>query len=70
MSNGTKCRCRRCTVCGLMGPAVLITVGVLFLIGRLNWGYTFWNLWPVLLIVIGAVRLAEAMASTEGHIGS
>jgi hypothetical protein len=54
---------------GLMGPVVLITLGVLFLIGRMNLGYDFGDLWPVLLIVIGLVKIAGAMASTEGHIG-
>ena len=69
MSNALKCGCARCTCSGLMGPAVLITLGVLFLVGRLGWGYSFRDLWPVLLVVIGAVKLAEALASTEGHIG-
>jgi len=68
MADGAKCKCQRCMVCGLMGPAVLITIGLLFLVGRLSWGYSFGRLWPVLLIVIGAVKLAEALASTEGHI--
>jgi hypothetical protein len=70
MANDTQCPCRRCRSRGLMGPAVLITLGVLFLVGRLGWGYQFRELWPVLLIVIGAVKLFESMASTEGHVGS
>ncbi len=70
MSNGAKCKCARCTCRGLMGPAVLITLGALFLVGRLSWGYSFHDLWPVLLIVIGLVKLAGAFASTEGHVGS
>jgi len=70
MANDTQCPCRRCRSRGLMGPAVLITIGVLFLVGRLGWGYQFRELWPVLLIVIGAVKLFESMASTEGHVGS
>jgi hypothetical protein len=53
-----------------MGPVVLITLGVLFMIGKLNWGMDFRQLWPALLIVIGLVKLAEAMASTEGHQGT
>lgn len=69
MSNGTKCRCARCTCSGLMGPVVLITLGALFLVGRLGWNYSFRNLWPVLLIAIGLVKLAEALASSEGHVG-
>jgi hypothetical protein len=70
MSNGIKCQCARCTISGLMGPIVLITLGVLFLAGRLNIGYSFGQLWPVLLIVIGVVKLLGAFASTEGHTGS
>ena len=70
MSNQNKCCCGRCTVCGLMGPAVLITLGLLFLVGQFHGRYSFSDLWPVLLIVIGAVKLAEALASTEGHVGS
>jgi hypothetical protein len=68
MADGAKCKCQRCSIGGLMGPVVLITIGLLFLLGRLSWGYPFSRLWPVLLIVIGAVKLAEALASTEGHI--
>jgi len=53
-----------------MGPAVLITIGALFLVDHvhIHWGLSFWRLWPVLLLVIGLVKLAEALASTEGHI--
>jgi hypothetical protein len=51
-----------------MGPAVLITLGVLFLIGQYS-RYSFGELWPILLIVIGAVKVAEALAPTEGHVG-
>ncbi len=69
MSNGTKCKCACCTCRGLMGPAVLITAGALFLVGRLGWGHSYLDLWPVLMIVIGVIKLAGALASTEGHIG-
>ncbi len=61
-----RCNCARCRLHGLMGPVVLITLGVLFFISeysRVNFG----QLWPILLIAIGAVKIAEAMASTEGH---
>jgi hypothetical protein len=53
-----------------MGPVVLITLGVLFLLPRLGIPFGFGTLWPVLLIVIGVVKLAESMASSEGHVGS
>ena len=54
---------------GLMGPVVLITVGVLFLLGSYT-RYGFFDLWPVLLIVIGAVLVGQSLVSREGHIGS
>jgi hypothetical protein len=65
----TRCACASCRVRGLMGPLVLITVGVLFLIGQYS-RYGFGDLWPVLLIVIGLVLGAQTFASKEGHTGS
>jgi hypothetical protein len=42
----------------LMGPIVLITIGVLFLLDQIgDWG--FGRTWPILLIVIGAVKIFE-----------
>jgi len=61
------CHCLRCSSRWLMGPAVLITVGVLFLLQQLhvfNFGRTF----PVLLIVIGLVKIAQRSAPDTGHI--
>jgi len=52
-----------------MGPAVIITVGVLFLLDQTRSGnFSFWNTYPVILIVIGAISLAAAASPTEGHI--
>src|SRR5574337_736060 len=69
MSNRICCTCRRCTIRGLMGPAILITVGVLFLLNEMRGGYlSFNNTFPVILIVIGVISLASALAPTEGHI--
>ncbi len=64
------CSCARCRAHGFMGPAVLITIGVLFLfdqMGHAHWmdfGFT----WPALLIVIGLIKLLEHSASAAGHI--
>lgn len=69
MSAGQRCGCARCRCRGLMGPAVLITLGILFLINQYG-RYSFGELWPILLIVIGAVKVAESLSSTEGHVGS
>lgn len=44
---------------GLMGPAILITIGSLFLIERWMPEYGFHELWPVILIVIGLVKLLD-----------
>lgn len=41
---------------GLMGPAILVTLGVLFLLDNVS-GYPFWRTWPILLIVMGAVKV-------------
>lgn len=60
------CVCARCRMGGLLGPVVLITVGVLLMMGQWT-RYDFGDLWPVLLIVIGAVKLIESTSSTEGH---
>ncbi len=69
MSDRIRCACRRCTIRSLMGPAVVITVGVLFLLDQTRGGYfSFGNTFPVILIVIGAISLASALAPTDGHI--
>jgi hypothetical protein len=52
-----------------MGPLMVITVGVLFLIAEYS-RYSFGDLWPVLLIVAGIVLTAQSLASKEGHTGS
>jgi hypothetical protein len=67
MSN--RCNCRRCTTRSLMGPAIVITIGLLFLLSEMRGGYLdFSNTWPVILLVIGAIQLVSALSSTEGHI--
>jgi hypothetical protein len=52
-----------------MGPAIVITVGVLFLLHQTQGGHFFFgNTWPVILLVIGAFQLAAALAPRDGHI--
>lgn len=69
MSDRIRCTCQRCSIRGLMGPVVVVTVGVLFLLAEMRGGYfEFWNTWPVILIVIGIISLASAFASGEGHV--
>jgi hypothetical protein len=60
------CPCMRCRMNYMMGPAILITIGIMFLLNNLGVarGGTFV---AVLLIVIGGIKLLQAGASTEGH---
>jgi hypothetical protein len=63
------CRCERCRTPKLMGPAILVTLGVLFLLdttSRVGFGRT----WPAILLVIGVVKLMQSNASSDGHIGT
>jgi len=53
----------------LTGPAVVITLGVLFLLHQLNGGhFAFEYTWPVILVVIGMLQLASAFAPRDGHM--
>jgi hypothetical protein len=69
MSDRIRCSCRRCTIRSLMGPAIIITIGLLFLLSEMRGGdFDFSNTYPVILIVIGAISLAAALAPTDGHV--
>lgn len=70
MSNSVRCNCRRCTIRSLMGPAIIITIGVLFLLSEMNGDYDFWRISPVILIVVGLISLASALAPMDGHIST
>ena len=51
----------------LMGAAMLITLGVLFLLSV--WAHIrFHNTWPVILIVLGVMTFLRSSGSTAGHI--
>ncbi len=64
------CSCPRCRAHGYMGPAVLITLGVLFLLSQVtsNYWLSFDRTWPALLIVIGLVSFLRHSAPANGHI--
>ena len=55
----------------VVGPLILIVIGVLFLLR--NFGYTFpffhnfVKFWPLLLVGIGLVRLAEFFAARKAQ---
>ena len=60
------CYCSRCRVRGFIGPIVLMTLGVLFLLNN----FTHWHFhqtWPILLIAIGVVKVMGSSADTGGH---
>lgn len=63
------CQCARCRTRRLMGPAMVLTVGVLFLLQSLHVA-GFGRTWPVILLVVGGVKLLQGSASAEGHIPS
>jgi hypothetical protein len=55
------CSCTRCRAHSLMGAAVLITLGVLFLLDK-NTHFHFHQSFPILLLVIGGVLWFRAAA--------
>jgi len=62
------CVCERCRTRKLMGPAILVTLGVLFLLDNTS-NIDFGKTWPAILLVIGVVKLVQSNASYAGHIG-
>ncbi len=63
-----RCTCENCRTRRLMGPAMLVTLGVLFLLDSVS-NIEFHRTWPAILLVIGVVKLFQSNASTGGHIG-
>ena len=61
------CCCARCRIRSVVGPLILITVGVLFALDQIWTRWSFSQTWPLILIVLGLVKLAERLASDEGH---
>jgi hypothetical protein len=64
------CPCPQCRTRNLMGPAVLVSIGVILALDSrdfagLNWERT----WPAILLVIGVVKLLQSSASSAGHVG-
>jgi hypothetical protein len=61
------CNCERCRANGLMGPAVIATIGIVGLIDSfrdINWlGYV-----GAVLLVVGGVKLFQGGANSAGHI--
>jgi hypothetical protein len=64
---GTQFDCERCRARALMGPAVLVTLGTLFLLQE-QYVVGFHRTWPILLVVIGLVKVYQSSQSDAGHI--
>ncbi len=65
-SSRYRCYCDRCKMRGVMGAAVLTTVGIISLLSTYGQGWD--RTWPILLIVIGVVKIMQGNASTAGHV--
>lgn len=62
------CSCARCRIHGLMGPALIVTVGVLMLLRSFGRIYMH-EIWPgAFMLVIGLILLGARTASAEGHV--
>jgi len=62
------CNCGRCSTRWLMGPAMVLTTGVLLLLQSLDIAELD-RTWPAWLLVVGIVKLLQSSASSAGHIG-
>jgi hypothetical protein len=61
------CSCGRCTTRQLMGPAMVLTTGILFLLDSMNIAELH-RTWPAWMLVVGVVKLVQSSASSAGHI--
>jgi hypothetical protein len=61
------CECGRCTTRGLMGPAMVLTTGVLFLLDSMDIAGLH-RTWPAWILVVGIVKLVQSSASSAGHV--
>ena len=59
--------CDRCRARGMVGPALMVTLGLLFLFEQTD-VISFHRTWPLLLVVIGLVKVLQSNASTAGHV--
>src|ERR1700685_1167646 len=63
-----RCQCGRCRTRWLMGPAMVLTTGVLFLLQSTDVA-DLGRAWPAWLLVVGIVKLMQSSASSQGHVG-
>jgi len=62
------CQCARCRTRWLMGPALVLTTGILLLLQSTNVAEID-RTWPAWLLVVGIVKLIQSSASSAGHVG-
>jgi hypothetical protein len=62
------CGCGRCTTRWLMGPAMVLTTGILLLFHTMGIA-DLDRTWPAWILVVGIVKLVQSSASSTGHIG-
>src|SRR5438067_8440291 len=60
------CPCVRCRMNSMLVPAILVAWGILLLLSNLH-AASFHRTWPILLIVLGSIKVLQSSASTEGH---
>src|SRR5579864_4934639 len=66
--SGQTCVCGRCRTRCLMGPAMVLTTGVVLLLASLDVA-DIGRTWPAWLLVCGIVKLLQSTASSQGHVG-
>jgi hypothetical protein len=62
------CGCGRCSTRWMMGPAMVLTTGMLFLFQSTDVA-NIDRTWPAWLLVAGIVKLVQSSASSAGHVG-
>jgi hypothetical protein len=62
------CGCGRCSTRWLMGPAMVLTTGILLLFHAMNVA-NLDRTWPAWILVVGIVKLLQSSASSAGHVG-
>lgn len=62
------CSCGRCSTRWLMGPAMVLTTGILFLFHTMDIAELH-RTWPAWILVVGIVKLLQSNASSDGHVG-
>ncbi len=67
-SSHRRCGCARCTTRWLMGPAMVLTTGILFLLHSMDIA-DLNRTWPAWILVVGIVKLLQSSASSAGHVG-